>query len=39
MLPRLLRRFPELALAKPEEELSFRRLSFVYGVDELPVRF
>ena len=26
-------------VAKPEEELSFRRLSFVYGVDELPVRF
>ena len=39
VLPRLLRRFPELALAKPEEELNFRRLSFVYGVDELPVRF
>ena len=39
VLPRLLRRFPDLALAKPEEELAFRRLSFVYGVDELPVRF
>lgn len=38
-LPRLLRRFPELALAKPQEELSFRQLSFVYGVDELPVTF
>ncbi len=38
-LPRLLRRFPDLALAKPEEELSFRQLSFVYGVEELPVRF
>ena len=38
-LPRLLRRFPDLALAKPEEELNFRRLSIVYGVDELPVRF
>ena len=24
VLPRLLRRFPDLALAKPEEELSFR---------------
>jgi len=39
VLPRLLRRFPDLALAKPEEELNFRRLSFVYGVDDLPVRF
>ena len=39
VLPRLLRRFPDLSLAKPEEELSFRRLSFVYGVDDLPVRF
>ena len=39
VLPRLLRRFPDLALAKPEEELAFRRLSIVYGVDELPVRF
>jgi cytochrome P450 len=39
VLPRLLRRFPDLALAKPEEELNFRRLSFVYGVEDLPVRF
>ncbi len=39
VFPRLLRRFPDLALAKPEEELNFRRLSFVYGVDDLPVRF
>jgi cytochrome P450 len=39
VLPRLLRRFPDLALAKPEAELSFRQLSFVYGVDDLPVRF
>ncbi len=39
VLPRLLRAFPDLALAKPEEELNFRRLSFVYGVDDLPVRF
>ena len=38
-LPRLLQRFPDLALAKPQEELSFRQLSFVYGVDELPVTF
>lgn len=39
VLPRLLQRFPDLALAKPEAELSFRQLSFVYGVDDLPVRF
>jgi cytochrome P450 len=39
VLPRLFQRFPDLALAKPEEELNFRRLSFVYGVDDLPVRF
>lgn len=38
-LPRLFQRFPGLALAKPQEELSFRQLSFVYGVDELPVTF
>ncbi|MEV7396246.1 cytochrome P450 [Aeromicrobium sp. NPDC092404] len=38
-LPRLFQRFPNLALAKPQEELSFRQLSFVYGVDELPVTF
>ena len=39
VLPRLLRRFPDLALAKPESELTFRQLSFVYGVEELPVTF
>lgn len=39
VLPRLLQRFPDLGLAKPEEELNFRRLSFVYGVEDLPVRF
>ncbi|MBC7629896.1 cytochrome P450, partial [Aeromicrobium sp.] len=38
-LPRIFRYFPNLALAKPQEELSFRQLSFVYGVDELPVTF
>lgn len=35
--PRLARRFPELRLAVPEEELVYRKLSFVFGVDELPV--
>ncbi|MCW2830895.1 MAG: cytochrome, partial [Aeromicrobium sp.] len=39
VLPKLFNRFPDLALAKPQEELSFRQLSFVYGVDELPVFF
>ncbi|MBC7630783.1 cytochrome P450 [Aeromicrobium sp.] len=38
-LPRLFRYFPDLALAKPQEELNFRKLSFVYGVHELPVTF
>lgn len=38
-MPRLLRRFPDLAVAKPQEELAFRQLSFVFGVDELPVTF
>ncbi|MGZ5408268.1 MAG: cytochrome P450 [Aeromicrobium sp.] len=37
--PKLLRRFPDLALARPQEELAFRQLSFVFGVDELPVTF
>ena len=37
--PALLRRFPDLALAVPEEQLAWRRLSFVYGVEELPVTF
>lgn len=38
-LPRLFQRFPNLAIAVPPEELSFRRLSIVFGVDELPVTF
>lgn len=38
VLPRLLQRFPDMELAVPESELSFRQLSFVYGVEELPVR-
>lgn len=37
--PRLLKRFPDLAVAKPQEELVFRQLSFVFGVEELPVTF
>lgn len=39
VFPRLLRRFPDLALAVPESDLAFRQLSFVYGVDALPVTF
>src|SRR3954469_859471 len=39
IFPALLRRFPDLALAVPEEQLSWRGLSFVYGVEELPVSF
>jgi cytochrome P450 len=30
---------PDLALAVPEEQLAWRRLSFVYGVEKLPVSF
>ncbi|WP_353944472.1 cytochrome P450 [Streptomyces sp. HUAS MG91] len=36
--PQLVRRFPELQLAVAPEELEFRKLSIVYGVDSLPVR-
>lgn len=36
--PALIRRFPGITLAKPGAELPYRELSFVYGVDELPVR-
>jgi cytochrome P450 len=39
VFPALLRRFPDLRLAVPEAELAWRRLSFVYGVEELPVAF
>lgn len=39
VLPGLFRRFPDLALAVPEEQLRWRRLSFVYSVEELPVSF
>jgi cytochrome P450 len=39
VLPALFRRFPDLALAVPEEQLAWRGLSFVYGVEALPVTF
>ncbi|MFI5585782.1 cytochrome P450 [Amycolatopsis sp. NPDC051758] len=35
--PALVRRFPQMRLAVPAEELSFRKVSIVYGLDELPV--
>lgn len=34
----LVARFPELELATPLEQLAFRDLSIVYGVESLPVR-
>lgn len=34
----LVERFPDLGLATPVEQLTFRDLSIVYGVDSLPVR-
>ncbi|MGY1845653.1 cytochrome P450 [Modestobacter sp. SYSU DS0875] len=39
VFPALFRRFPNLALAVPEEQLPWRQLSFVHGVEELPVTF
>ncbi|MET8679686.1 cytochrome P450 [Streptomyces sp. NPDC004647] len=35
--PALVRRFPGMSLAVDPEELSFRKLSIVYGVESLPV--
>jgi len=35
--PALLRRFPELRLAVPDEQVAFREFSVVYGVTGLPV--
>nr|WP_223199097.1 cytochrome P450 [Solihabitans fulvus] len=35
--PALVRRFPELRLAVPPGDLSFREVSIVYGVESLPV--
>lgn len=36
-LPALVRRFPGMRLAVAPEDLSFRKLSIVYGVDALPL--
>jgi cytochrome P450 len=35
--PALVRRFPKLRLAVPADQLRYRELSFVYGLEELPV--
>jgi cytochrome P450 len=35
--PALLRRFPDLALAVPFEQVPFRGMDFVYGVRALPL--
>jgi cytochrome P450 len=35
--PMLVRRFPNLRLGVPADSLRYRELSFVYGVEELPV--
>jgi cytochrome P450 len=35
--PALLRRFPDLALAVPFEEVGFRAFHFIYGLQSLPV--
>ncbi len=35
--PALLRRFPDIALATPLDTLGYRKLSFVFGVESLPV--
>ncbi len=36
--PALARRFPDLGLAVPRDELAFRSLSIVFGIECLPVR-
>ncbi len=35
--PALLRRFPDIAFATGPEDLTYRKLSFVFGTDALPV--
>lgn len=36
--PALARRFPDMQLAVPSEDLEYRALSIVYGVESVPVR-
>lgn len=38
-LPRLLARFPDLRLADPDRQPTFRQRSIVFGLDSLPVRW
>jgi len=35
--PALVRRFPQMRLATPPEELGYRKVSIVYGIETLPV--
>jgi cytochrome P450 len=35
--PGLAQRYPEMRLAVPSEELDYRALSVVYGVESVPV--
>jgi cytochrome P450 len=35
--PALLRRFPNMRLAIPAEDLNYRKVSIVYGLETLPV--
>jgi cytochrome P450 len=35
--PALVRRFPDISLATTPDDLSYRKLSFVFGIDALPV--
>ncbi|MDT7576484.1 MAG: hypothetical protein QOH17_2817, partial [Pseudonocardiales bacterium] len=37
--PALLRRFPDLALDVPLDEVAFRAFHFIYGLQALPVRW
>jgi hypothetical protein len=36
--PALVRRFPNMTLGVDPDKLKYRELSFVYGLEELPVR-
>jgi cytochrome P450 len=36
--PKLVRRFPDMQLAVDETDLTFRKISIVYGVESLPMR-
>lgn len=38
VLPRIFERFPNIQLAVDESDLEFRQMSFVFGLESLPVR-